>query len=300
MSDARSSRAKIQMPIFVISLARSESRRTRIAARLTELGLRFEFLDAVDGRHLTPDHQALVDFSFPTSHRLLGRPLSRGEIGCALSHALAYRKIVQENIPYAIIMEDDALPSEAFAEIVKQETLPKLSEIGLASFHYQSLFAWQRSKIPINSSVRALRPMESPLTTACYYLTQPTAAALLQAALPISGVADWPTEVHKWPTTYCISPLLVDAPPEPENSIIYSERIALMNDSTPPELETMALAYWKTPWRILGRLATLTIFPCLLWPEIFGTVDNTRRFITNVFHLIKCRLFGVRIEGGQV
>ena len=34
-------------------------------------------------------------------------PFSRGAAGCALSHALAYKRIIDLNLPYGIVMEDD-------------------------------------------------------------------------------------------------------------------------------------------------------------------------------------------------
>lgn len=296
LDDSRDDHLTEQTPIFVISLARSKDRRARIAARLAELGLRFEFLEAVDGQDLSPYHRSLVDYSFSDFQRDYGRTLSKGEIGCALSHALAYKKIVEENIPYAVIMEDDTLPSREFAELIKRELLPKQSKIGLATFYYQTLSVWRWSGIELCPSIHALRPMEHPWRAACYYLTQSAAADLLRSALPVSGVADWPTLIHKWSSAYCIAPLLVETPLEPEHSTLYSERDILMKHSNPPR-ETMAMVYWKTPWRILGRLATLTIFPCLLWPEIFGTVDNTRQFVANVLELLKILFFGKTIEG---
>ena len=35
--------------------------------------------------------------------------MTKGEIGCALSHLKIYQKTVDEDIPYALILEDDTL-----------------------------------------------------------------------------------------------------------------------------------------------------------------------------------------------
>lgn len=288
-----------QTPIFVISLARSQDRRTRIAARLQELSLEFEFFDAVDGKDLSDYHHSLVDYSFADFRKTYGRPLSNGEVGCALSHALLYKKIVDENIPHAVILEDDALPNTEFAALIKDRTLLTIPEIGLATFCYQPISVWRWSRLVLTPSIHAWRPMEHPWLTSCYYLTQALAADLLGCALPVSRVADWPAQIHTWSSTYCVTPLLVETSMDPAASTLHLERDLLWQDSDPPT-ETMALVHWKTPLRILGRLVSLTMIPSLLWPDIFGTVDNTKRFASNSWKLLKILFFGKNIKGFPV
>lgn len=43
---------------------------------------------------------------------LYQRQLRGGEVGCAVSHRDVYRYMVQNHIPYALILEDDALPND--------------------------------------------------------------------------------------------------------------------------------------------------------------------------------------------
>lgn len=74
---------KYNPPIFVISLKHSEDRRAYITKELARFGLEFEFFDAVDGASLDSDTIKKVCSYDITKWR---RPLSNGEIGCALSH----------------------------------------------------------------------------------------------------------------------------------------------------------------------------------------------------------------------
>ena len=89
------------MEIFVINLPRSHARREAMIQESEKYDLNIKFFDAVDGGELT-----VAD-----KKRLLYNPdnnlLTNSEIGCALSHIMLYRKIVEEGIPFALILEDD-------------------------------------------------------------------------------------------------------------------------------------------------------------------------------------------------
>ena len=96
------------IPVFVVSLPDCIDRREVIARALHHLGIEFEFVDAVDGRHgLDPQYEDQID---RVATRRAGRILSDAEFACALSHISVYQRIVLENIAYALILEDDAVP----------------------------------------------------------------------------------------------------------------------------------------------------------------------------------------------
>ena len=62
----------------------------------------YELYEAVDGQ--TIEHKGCAkDWYEPFSHS----HLTKGEIGCALTHYYLWEKIVKENIEKAIILEDD-------------------------------------------------------------------------------------------------------------------------------------------------------------------------------------------------
>ena len=110
-----------QHRIFVINLARSPDRRRFIADRLGRLGLEHEFFPAADGATLT--EADLVNYDRKARLKAFGCDLLPNELGCYLSHYRIYQKIVAENIPRALILEDDVeiaddLPAilEALAE----------------------------------------------------------------------------------------------------------------------------------------------------------------------------------------
>ena len=81
-----------QIPIFVVSLPDAVERRAPLMAQLEEYGLSCETLNAVDCRDGVPQvFEPLV--CDESTRKLISRSLFPAEVGCALSHHMAYRKI---------------------------------------------------------------------------------------------------------------------------------------------------------------------------------------------------------------
>lgn len=112
-------------PIFVISLKNSP-RRDIIAQRLNGLKLNFKFIDGINGKTLSQDELNNIDYTF-CPQRFARKPLTVGEIGCAMSHLSIYQMMCNEKIARAIILEDDAIVSHEFEAIVK-DSLKKVSK----------------------------------------------------------------------------------------------------------------------------------------------------------------------------
>ena len=104
-------------PIFVISLARAKERREKMRAQLDKLGVHYEVVDAVDGATLNPadyEHRLRRD-KFRRRHEY---EILDGEIGCYLSHYRLWERMVAEEIPRALVLEDDAELSEDFSPVI--------------------------------------------------------------------------------------------------------------------------------------------------------------------------------------
>ncbi len=133
--------------IFVISLKRSQDRRKSISKQLNNLGLAFEFVDAVDGSALNNYH--LSKYSASASTMAMGRELLPAEIGCALSHLSIYHKIIDEGLERVIIFEDDTVINNDFPAILKNwNKAPKDWEIFLFCHAEQKMQFWRRWSTP--------------------------------------------------------------------------------------------------------------------------------------------------------
>jgi glycosyl transferase family 25 len=127
------------IPIFVITLPHAIQKQTQMKERLQSLNIPFEFVNGVDGRLLSEEElQKIFDrkksYNYYKWYRnrigSAGIELSRGEIGCTLAHRKVFKKIVDENIDRAIVLEDDVFVTEDF--------LPTIEKI-IACLEYNSI-----------------------------------------------------------------------------------------------------------------------------------------------------------------
>jgi glycosyl transferase family 25 len=99
--------------VFLINLDEREDKFQSVKGRLDALGVDFERISAVRGSELTEDVIKSVYDASKNSKRYL-KTLSVGEIGCYMSHRMAWQKIVDEQLDLAVVLEDDALILDGF------------------------------------------------------------------------------------------------------------------------------------------------------------------------------------------
>ena len=94
---------------FVINLDSSKDRLVSISQRLNELGIPFERIPAVNGRTLSD--QQISQITYPYDHFeskvRFTRELTKGEVGCFLSHRKCWERLLESEEEWALIMEDD-------------------------------------------------------------------------------------------------------------------------------------------------------------------------------------------------
>ena len=174
-------------PIFVINLKRESARREHITAHLQQHGLSHEIIDAVDGRELSEAQIAAV-YSLEKTMQHIKRPLSKGEIACALSHFSIWQKMCDEDIAEAIIIEDDAVLHENFMAKVQEakKILPQDWQILLLGYseHTQdATTSVQRHvchvSVAKSKHSKIIMPLEIATSTHCYLIGQAGAKYLL-------------------------------------------------------------------------------------------------------------------------
>jgi len=89
------------LKILVVSLKSDVERRNKISSELLKHNLSFSFIDAIDGGSLSAK-----DFFFQSSSSN-SRFLSPSELGCSLSHQVAYYEFLKSNCEYLMVLEDD-------------------------------------------------------------------------------------------------------------------------------------------------------------------------------------------------
>ncbi|HEP0308093.1 TPA: glycosyltransferase family 25 protein, partial [Providencia rettgeri] len=102
------------MIVFIINLKESSERRMKMQAQLDKTKLKYEFINAVNGKNLSDTELKKATHDYPNCM------LTKGEIGCALSHLSIYKKMANENIEQALVLEDDAILPHNIEDIISQ------------------------------------------------------------------------------------------------------------------------------------------------------------------------------------
>jgi glycosyl transferase family 25 len=111
-------------PVLFISLEKSTERRHGAIRALDDLGLEHQWIKACDGGKLSITELKQV-YDPAGTLSCYTTPLAPAEIGCYLSHLECYRTIVDQDIPYALIMEDDMRPNANLIKVLHTLELPE-------------------------------------------------------------------------------------------------------------------------------------------------------------------------------
>lgn len=99
------------MQIYVISLETAVARREHIEKEFGQQSIKFNFFDA-----LTPE--LAKPLAEKMNLRVHGDFLTYGELACFMSHVSIWQKMVNEQIPYVAIFEDDVYLGENSSELL--------------------------------------------------------------------------------------------------------------------------------------------------------------------------------------
>lgn len=95
------------VPVYIVNLPSSVVRREYMEGLLAAYPfLDKTFIPAVNGRQMT-EEQRKDAFDYDAAMKHYGRSLNEGEVGCALSHRLCYKALLDSDEPFAMILEDD-------------------------------------------------------------------------------------------------------------------------------------------------------------------------------------------------
>jgi len=120
------------IPTYIISLKDHKYKRDNLINQIKKQGQdKYEIIDAFDARNM--NFQQFPNYKRNLRLNLYGKDLIGPEFGCYLSHKNIFQKIVNENIPYAIVLEDDAKLKDNFFFVI-ENLLKKYPELDLVRF----------------------------------------------------------------------------------------------------------------------------------------------------------------------
>jgi len=266
---------RLLVPNYVINLARSPERRAHMEAQLEKARASYEIVTAVDARDLDLSHVNLV-----APHVLNRSSFRPGAVGCALSHLLVYRTVLESGYERALVLEDDVLLPPDLAELtgaIAEEMSG--AEVVLLNFHVDRRVQLTREG---SRSVPSSRVLAHPvglggLTSAgAYMITSEACARMIEIALPVRAHPDdWEFFVREQALdrVRCVVPMAVTNSPKFRTTIDFYEPGSLqfrvrerVSHMRAPLLERVLAArrlreYDKRGWT--GR-AELVDLPCSL------------------------------------
>lgn len=164
------------MPMITcISLPEQTERRQFMAKQFARLALDFRFLDAIK-----PD----IETGWPACYerklrlRIHGFDLTRGEIGCYLSHRQAWQNFLASDAPYLCVLEDDVELQAGFCEglIALCNGADEWDVVRLYAVFKREGAALKT----LSSGQKLLDYLDQPRGTQGYLLTRDAAAQLLR------------------------------------------------------------------------------------------------------------------------
>lgn len=178
------------MKTYIINLTKDKDRRKNMETILAPYKkLSVEYIEAVDGRSLSENELSRLfnQDKFSKTHINSATTL---EIGCVSSHHKCYKKLLESNEKYALILEDDiSKPDEDFSAI-----LAKI-EVGLSNTKPRIILLsdwfWYTRSNPFLGKHKIAKVYAGFLAHA--YIINRAGAELLTRELPSYIADDWAT-----------------------------------------------------------------------------------------------------------
>lgn len=178
----------INCPVYIVNLERSTYRRKFILNYLSKMGIQAEVITAVEGAKLDLDKlKSEGIYSEQAADEAFSRQLSLPEIGCSLSHINIYKRMLNNNVEQALIIEDDVMFDEGVTNIFKNilENIPDDWEIIQFYYHNCKDFEELSPNIAKFNSKKCL-----PNGSLGYIIKQSAVIKMLNNVFPVRYPAD--------------------------------------------------------------------------------------------------------------
>ncbi|XP_041090254.1 procollagen galactosyltransferase 2 isoform X1 [Polyodon spathula] len=169
--------------VYLINLRRRPDRRDRMVRSLYEQDIDVKVMDAVDGGALNSSDikQLGVDLLPGYYDPFSGRTLTKGEVGCFLSHYSIWKEMVDLQLERAVVFEDDV----RFQGNFKKRLLRLMEEIDLVELDWDLIYLGRKEVNPTKEqpveNVRNLVEAGYSYWTLSYVISLQGATKLLNA-----------------------------------------------------------------------------------------------------------------------
>jgi len=215
------------MKVFAINLPQRKDRKTHITNECAQHGIDVEIIEAVNGKNLSEEELQTQVYDWPACY------LTQGEIGCALSHLAVYQRMIDEQHPVALVLEDDAVFDESINEVLQaiealetHNTQPQVYLLTPSDYYFDSF------KKPLTAH-HTLNKIADAYLASSYVLNLAAAKALHTFQKPIRYEADRWIHFHQMSIAHvnCVVPAPATTnDPDKISSSLERERMAIWKD----------------------------------------------------------------------
>ncbi|QDE33016.1 MULTISPECIES: glycosyltransferase family 25 protein [Shewanella] len=180
--------------VFLINLDSSTERFTFMDEQLKQLGIEYQRISAVYGKELCDADIAKV-YDPQKNLQKYDKKLNLGEIGCYLSHVQCWQMIVEQQLDYALILEDDSVLDPTLINVLQH--INNLS----ADWDYIKLCHGRKQKgivksIMLDDRFSLSTCLKLPASTRGQCVSLAGAQKLLATAYPITRPVD--IDIQYW------------------------------------------------------------------------------------------------------
>jgi glycosyl transferase family 25 len=178
-----------RVPTFYINLDHDAGRREALERQLDALALPHRRFPGVYGKALSADELARhYNHARAVAE---SRELTIGEVGCALSHLGVYRTMLEEDLPYALILEDDAKLGPDVPAVLEALTRHVSADEPVVTLltHIDRYF--KRSARPLTSDHATVRLANYQWLAHGYFVTRAAARRMVEQLYPVWLAADY-------------------------------------------------------------------------------------------------------------
>ncbi len=180
--------------ILVINLESSADRLVSMKEQCDRLGLSFERVAAVRGSELSAKEKGEV-YDLDTNISKYDKLLNDGEIGCYMSHMRCWEKIVNDDLDFALVLEDDAILTDDMPKYL-EKLADSFQEWDYIKFSHGRKQKEDVASVDIGDGLTLGQCIKLPSTTTGQLVSKQGAKKLLQHALPIARPIDM--DIQYW------------------------------------------------------------------------------------------------------
>ncbi|XP_017821500.4 procollagen galactosyltransferase 2 isoform X3 [Callithrix jacchus] len=144
--------------IFMINLKRRKDRRDRMLRTLYEQEIEVKIVEAVDGKALNTSQLKSLNIEMLPGYRdpYSSRPLTRGEIGCFLSHYSVWKEVIDRELEKTLVIEDDV----RFEHQFKKKLMKLMDDTDQAQLDWELIYIG-RKRMQVKEPEKAVPNVEN-------------------------------------------------------------------------------------------------------------------------------------------